>query len=59
MQNLPFHPIINHFIEKICGVVRRGNQIPLGLKIESTWEFFNIHRQQLINILSWEEVCKK
>lgn len=42
-----------------CGVVRRGNQIPLGLKIESTWEFFNTHRQQLINILSWEEVCKK
>jgi hypothetical protein len=42
-----------------CGVVRRGSQIPLNLKIESTWEFFNTHRQQLINPLSWEEVIKK
>jgi hypothetical protein len=42
-----------------CGVVRRGSQTPLNLKVESTWEFFNTHRQQLINPLPWEEVIKR
>lgn len=42
-----------------CGVVRRGKQITHNLTIESSFEFLNKHRQELINILSWEEVCKR
>jgi hypothetical protein len=42
-----------------CGVVRRGKQVPLNLKLESTWEFLDTNRQQLINPLPWEELCKK
>jgi len=42
-----------------CGVVRRGTQKTHNLEIESTFEFLNKHRQELINILPWEEICEK
>ena len=42
-----------------CGVVRRGSQIPLGLTVESTWEFLNTNRHLLINPLPWEQVKEK
>lgn len=42
-----------------CGVVRRGTQVPHNLTIEPTFEFLDKHRQELINILSWEEICRK
>lgn len=42
-----------------CGVVRRGSQKTHNLEIESTWEFFDKNRQELLNILSWDEICKK
>jgi hypothetical protein len=43
----------------VCGVVRRGSQITHNLTIEPTFEFLDKHRQELINVLTWEEVCKK
>lgn len=42
-----------------CGVVRRGIQETHSLVIEPTFEFLDEHRQELINILPWEEICKK
>lgn len=42
-----------------CGVVRRGKQRTHNLQIEPTFEFLDKHRQELINILPWEEIYKK
>lgn len=42
-----------------CGVVRRGKQKTHNLVIESSFNFLDKNRQELINILPWEEVCKK
>lgn len=42
-----------------CGVVRRGKQKTHSLVLESSFNFLNQNRQELLNILTWEEVCKK
>ena len=42
-----------------CGIVRRGSQKTHNLTIEPTFEFLDKHRQELINILTWEEMCEK
>jgi len=42
-----------------CGVVRRGVQVPLNIKIEPTWNFLNTNRQTLINPLPWSTICKE
>lgn len=42
-----------------CGVIRRGFQTPLNIKIEPTWNFLNTNRQILINPLPWSTICSE
>lgn len=40
-----------------CGIVRRGHQIPLNLKLESSWDFFEKNRNLIFNFIPFNQLC--
>jgi hypothetical protein len=42
-----------------CGIVRMGSQKTHNLNIESNFTFLDKNRKELLNILTWSDVCTK
>ena len=42
-----------------CGVIRRGKQSLYKGNIESSWEFFNNNKKEVLNWITFDEFIKK
>lgn len=47
-------------IDNGCGVVTRGHQplFPVVLQDNDSWNYFDTHRKELLNLISWEDFIK-